>query len=118
MAGSFDGALCNVLALDPLSCFSRPHLTGAGDDTDGTTAEDRRIPFDTMPAGLKFLAGVDDEAARHGTFEHNAAKCPSYATSNGLDSVVLAFLDGNLRSSSAARSWMRSGNVEVLSGNV
>lgn len=138
--GSFDGSVCDALTGGSALCFGRPHLvvTGSGDDTSGTVAEDRRIPFDLMPGGVpstpKFLAWMDDEAARHGTFEHNPDKCEDYAKDEGLDpaiyqdrcadqlvwldSVVLAFLDGNLRGSSAARQWMRSGNVEMLSGEV
>lgn len=132
VTGSFDGTLCSALAADPSLCFSRPHLllTGRGDDTNATTAEDRLIPFALMPAGEKFFAWIDDEAAVHRTFNHQSSDCASFAQANGLDparcddhliwmdSMVLAFLDAYLRGSVGAQSWLRSGNIKLLSGSV
>lgn len=134
--GSFDGSLCKMMAQDPSLCFSRPHLTvtGMGDDTSDTVAEGRRVPFELMPTGQKFLGWIKDEAARHTTFDHNPDACERHLKQEGLDealaakrckahlvwleSVVVAFLDATLRSSSRARSYLSSDAPKTLSAGV
>lgn len=133
---SFDGSLCKMMAQDPSLCFSRPHLTvtGVGDDTSETVAEDRRVSFETMPGGQKFLAWITDEAARHTTFDHNLEACERYVRQESLDeqlyatrckahliwleSVVIAFLDGALRASPRARTYLGSDAPKTLSEGV
>lgn len=130
---SFDGTWCAQLAADPASCFSRPHLviTGMGDDTNDSVAEERRASFEALPTGLKFMGWVKDEAARHGTFDHNPETCLRYAKQEELDEVhymkrcpeiltwieaaTLAFLDANLRDSAPARAYLRSQAPALLS---
>lgn len=64
-------------------------ITGTGDDTGAEQSEDRRVPFDNMPAGEKYLLYVDDPRATHETF--------GLQTESPITTIVagvsLAFLD-------------------------
>lgn len=122
---SYDGSQCPSTT-NPELCLTRPVLlaTGAGDDTGdaatGSVAENRKTVFEHLPAGQKYLFYINDESARHGTFEHNTKGCSTYARNNGidqarcstyltwLDSVVLAFLDANLKDHPPAKAYLAS----------
>lgn len=129
---SFTGAGCNALAIDPSLCLTRPHLvlSGVGDDTGDSVAENRRRTFDLMPAGDKYLLWLLEEAARHTSFEFEVDACATYAASQMLDpavyparcetylawlrSALLAFLDAHVRDSATARAYLASENLSVL----
>ena len=126
---SFTGEGCRDLADDPSLCLTRPHffLTGAGDDTSGHTAEDRRASFSLLPNGDKFLFWNSEEGARHTTFEHKPDSCENYDGPGSVSpdrcqvyltwqhSSIIAFLDATTLDLEAAREYLNSENVETLS---
>lgn len=113
-------------------CLSRPHLfvSGRGDDTGDTIAEGRRASFDLVPAGDKYRLWIDDEAARHSTFEHKTDACTTWIAQNGGDvarcstfiawqrSAIFAFLDAYVRELPAAKAYLASDNLATLSAGV
>jgi predicted dienelactone hydrolase len=115
--------------LDSFDAIERPtlSLTGVGDDT-AVVAEDRRLPFERMMPGEKYLGWITDESARHTMFELGLEGCERYAADEGLDparctrfrpwlvSAALAFLDAQLRDDAEARAYLASDDLEVLSG--
>ncbi len=131
--GSFTGEFCRGLATDPSLCLTRPHLflTGIGDDTAAHVAENRRRSFELAPmTGTHLIGWVDDEAARHTTFNYETAACERYAATEGLDaarcaehlvwlrSAALAFLDATVRDSARARAYLGASDLTILSGGV
>jgi hypothetical protein len=121
-AASFDASACLATGADARTCLGRPHLflTGAGDDTNGVTAETRRDPYDLAPAGDKHLFWILEEAARHGTFELDPGPCTTYSTGAMLDparcldyeewlsNVMVAFLDAHVRALPDAALYLES----------
>jgi len=111
--------------------ISRPTLTlsGVGDDTD-VVAENRRVPFERMMSGDKYLGWITDESARHTTFDLELGGCERYAADTALDparctmfrpwllSAALAFLDAELREDAIARDYLASDALEILSSGV
>lgn len=106
---------------------ARPTLvnTGVGDDTN-VLGVNRARAFDFMPAGDKFRFYLLEPAARHATFDQNGDACATYSGQQGLDagrcptyqrwlaSSALAFLDAYARDSAAARAYLASDNLTVL----
>ena len=118
--------------IDPsFDAISRPVLTlsGVGDDTD-VVAENRRVPFERMMSGEKYLGWITDESARHTTFDLELGGCERYAVDSALDparctmfrpwlrSAALAFLDAELREDARAREYLTSDALEILSAGV
>jgi|GEM_PF-3215052 len=128
-AQSFTGDGCIRLAEDPAHCLTRPHLimTGAGDDTTGHVAEDRREAYVQLPEGDKYLFWNTEEAARHTTFEHKADACERYDGPGAVDaarcqtyliwsrSAILAFLDAHTRADASASAYLVGDSLELLS---
>jgi len=110
--------------------IDRPHLTlsGVGDMTPEAEALPRREPFELMMPGEKYRFWNTEPAARHSTFDHTPMDCRDYQTNRGddvarcdeylrwLDAAALAFADAQLRDSQAARDWLASDNLSVLTG--
>ena len=117
------------LAADASVCLTRPHLiaSGAGDDTSGTVAEDRRAAFSQAPVTDKYLYWNTAEAARHTTFEFKPRSCERYMGPGAVDaarcetyiewlrSATLAFLDAYTRNDEAARAYLLSDDLVILS---
>jgi hypothetical protein len=113
--------------------ISRPVLvaTGDGDNTcgnpatgcTGTSPTVRRIAYDLMPAGNKYLMHIHDTDTFHGLFGFNIAECISRGVAPGkcngfrqwLTSSALAFLDAHVRGSIVARNWLLGGFIEQAS---
>jgi hypothetical protein len=116
--------------------ISRPVLvvTGDGDNTctppgtciGGTPPSVRRIAYDRMPAGDKYLMYIRDTDTFHGLFGFNIAECVSIgvgvakcnAFRQWLSSSALAFLDAHVRGSATARTWLQSGFIKQASAGV
>lgn len=96
----------------------RPHLTltGAGDDTNGSVAENRRLPFELMPAGDKYRGWITEESARHTLYNAETQACEDFGETAArceemigwLASVAVAFLDAYVRDDPAAAAYLRS----------
>jgi len=126
---SYTGEGCLAMAEEPALCLTRPHLvlTGAGDDTTGTVAEDRRAAYDLLPTGDKYLFWNTEEAGRHTLFEYKPDSCLSYSGPGAVDpsrcetylkwqrSAVLAFLDAYIHEDAAAIDYLNSNNIQTLS---
>ena len=116
--------------------IERPVLTisGTGDNDcvypgsclTGDSPSRRRVPFDLMPRGGKyelFVRSVDLSHQHIGTLD--TAACAAQGTSqarcsnfeNWLRATVLAFLDANLRSVAAARTWLQNDLIQPASAN-
>jgi hypothetical protein len=115
--------------------ISRPVLVGTGDgdntcnvggDCLGTSPSVRRIAYDLMPAGNKYLMHIHDTDTFLGLFGFNIAECVSRGVAPGkcnafrqwLSSSALAFLDWHVRGSLAARNWLLSDSIGQASGGV
>jgi acetyl esterase/lipase len=115
--------------------ISRPVLvaTGDGDNTcnpafgcSGTSPSMRRIAYDLMPPGNKYLMHIHDIETFHGLFGFNIAECISRGVAAGkcnafrqwLTSSTLAFLDAHVRGSIAARNWLLGGFIQQASAGV
>jgi hypothetical protein len=116
--------------------ISRPVLfgTGDGDSTCGNSSADclgtspsvRRIPYELMPAGDKYLMHIHDTDTFHGLFGFNLAECASRGVAPAkcnsfrqwLTSSALAFLDAHVRNSSLAKTWLASGFIRQASAGV
>lgn len=117
--------------------IARPVLlaTGAGDNDcrepstcrQGDTPSRRRVPFEVMPNGGKYLMFVNSVKISHdfvGSLDTAGcaaagvapAQCTNFA--DWLRAAVLAFLDANLKESRAALVWLREGLVKDASRNV
>ena len=126
---SYTGEGCVDAADDASYCLTRPHLimTGAGDDTSGTVAEDRREAYTRLPGTDKYLIWNTEEAARHTTFELKPDSCEGYTGPGAVDaercqtyvtwlqSAVIAFLDAYTRDDALAKAYLASDNVVTLS---
>ncbi len=129
---SMEGDGDDGFTADSFRPIARPHLTlsGVGDITPEAPALPRRVPFDVMMPGDKYRFWNTELAARHATFNHEVTACQDFQTTNGgelarcsvylawLDSAALAFADAQLRDLPAARAWLASDNLAILSGNV
>jgi hypothetical protein len=129
IAQSYTGELCRMSDFEPAYCLTRPHLvlTGAGDDTSGTTAEDRRDAYTQVPEGDKYLLWNTEEAARHTVFEFRPDSCESYDGPGAVDaarcqvyvrwleSAAIAFLDAYTRDDASAQAYLASDNLVTLS---
>jgi acetyl esterase/lipase len=112
--------------------ISRPVLAGTGDgdntcnpaaECSGTSPSVRRISYDQMPTGGKYLMHIHDTDTFHGLFGFNIAECVSRGVAPGkcnafrqwLASSALAFLDAHVRGSVAAKGWLLGGYIEQAS---
>ncbi len=87
--------------------------TASGDNTD-TPSANRVIPFSLMPAGNKFLMFINDPATSHSTFNlEDAATSPQF--SQWITSTALAFLDGYVKELPAARAYLATQNLSMVS---
>jgi hypothetical protein len=115
--------------------ISRPVLvgTGDGDNTcnatggcEGTSPSVRRIAYDLMPSGDKYLMHIHDTDTFHGLFGFNIAECISRGVAPGkcnafrqwLASSALAFLDAHVRGSVTAKAWLAGGFIQQASAGV
>jgi hypothetical protein len=118
---------------DPLE---RPVLVATGDgdsncDPRGdcmpgaNPAYARRVGFNRMPGGNKYLLYIQDAEAYHGMFGLDEdcvaqglspAKCQAF--SDWLTSGALAFLDAHVRRSAVAYAWLQNGLIEAASNKV
>lgn len=117
--------------------MERPVLlaTGAGDNNcvpaaaclKGDTPMRRRVAFELMPAGGKYLMFVNSVRMSHdflGTLDTNACEqagiepslCANFR--EWLHSAVLAFLDAHLRNLAPAQAWIRGGLIREASGSL
>ncbi len=88
-------------------------VTGSDDGSilgDGTKAEDRRLPFENMPAGQKYLVVFDGgDHAIFGGSEFRQRR-PGTTRDTGIQAGVmagtLAFWSAYLRQDDAAREWL------------
>jgi len=84
------------------------HLTGTKDDSPlfGTTAKDRRYPFDHTKGPGQWLITFAD--ATHMTFSgRGAAKHLDY-----IRQITLIFWDAHLKHDAAAKKWLTDGTLE------
>ena len=88
-------------------------VTGSEDASilgDGTKAEDRRLPFENMPPGQKYLVVFDggDHAVFGGSEFRQRRPGKSLDTSiqSGVMAGTLAFWSAYLRQDEAARAWL------------
>ena len=88
-------------------------VTGSEDASilgDGTKAEDRRLPFENMPAGQKYL--VVFEGGDHAVFggsefrQRRPGKSLDTSIQTGVMAGTLAFWSAYLRQDEAARTWL------------
>jgi hypothetical protein len=116
--------------------ISRPVLVGTGDGDNtcgnsptsclGTPPSVRRIPYELMPAGDKYLMHIHDTDTFHGLFGFNIAECISRGVAPGkcsafrqwLASSALAFLDAHVRGSVAAKNWLLGGFIQQASAGI
>ncbi|MEM7233659.1 MAG: acetylxylan esterase [Planctomycetota bacterium] len=113
---------------DSFDFVDRPHMsiTGAGDDTGGTVAENRRGAYMNMPEGDKYIAWIEDEAARHGTFQFKTDACLRHGAEEArcdehlkwVRSAGLAFLDAYVRRDPVAIDYLGSDKLERLSAGL
>ncbi|MBX7192373.1 MAG: hypothetical protein K1X94_09955 [Sandaracinaceae bacterium] len=132
LAASMEGVGDDGFPEDGFDAMSRPHLTlsGMGDDTPEATAEWRLLPFERMMPGDKFRLWIEDEQARHESFDHNAEACVTYVSARSgdvsvceqhlawLESAALAFVDAYARDRPEAHAWLASDAIITLSGGV
>lgn len=118
------------------SNITRPVLVGTGDGDNtcgnspatciGTSPSVRRIPYELMPPGDKYLVHIHDTDTFHGLFGFNIADCVSRGVAPGkcnafrqwLASSALAFLDAHVRNSNLAKAWLSGGFIRQASGGV
>jgi hypothetical protein len=110
---------------DSFATLDRPILMGTGlSDGDVGEPESRLGAFDLIPPGERWLIYLDDPGARHGLFGGSVAPCIDEIGDPArceelrawLAATVLAFLDDQLRDVAAARAWIESDSVEIVSG--
>ena len=85
-------------------------LSGAGDTTSSTQADDRRATYELLPAGPFALIWVDDENTRHTTFDLSPDSCRRAGGTadrcteivNGIGRSAVAFLQEALTSGDIA----------------
>jgi predicted dienelactone hydrolase len=132
LAASMEGVGDDGFPEDGFDAMSRPHLTlsGTGDDTPEAMASWRRLPFERMLPGDKHRLWIDDEQARHETFDHSTDACVTYVTARSgdttvcdrhlvwLESAALAFVDAHARDRAQAHAWLASDALVTLSGGV
>jgi hypothetical protein len=108
--------------------------TGDGDNTCGNSPAEclgtppsvRRIPYELMPLGDKYLMHIHDTDTFHGLFGFNIAECVSRGVPPGkcnafrqwLASSTLAFLDAHVRNSNLAKAWLLGGFIQQASAGV
>ncbi|GJM08589.1 MAG: hypothetical protein DHS20C11_08650 [Lysobacteraceae bacterium] len=112
--------------------ITRPVLvgTGAGDNSctprfscdNGSPPRTRRIPFQRMPAGDKYLMYIRDVQAAHVMFGMEVSACMAQVDparcmefEDWLGSSAHAFLDAYLRDNAAALQWL-DGELQLLTG--
>jgi acetyl esterase/lipase len=116
--------------------ISRPVLVGTGDGDNtcgntptecvGTSPSVRRIAYDLMPTGNKYLMHIRDTDTFHALFGFNIAECVSRGVAPGkcgafrqwLASSALAFLDGHVRGRISAKTWLLGGFIQQASAGV
>ena len=116
--------------------ITRPMLVGTGDGDNtcgnspaaciGTSPSIRRIPYELMPPGDKYLMHIHDTDTFHGLFGFNIAECVSTGVAPGkcaafrqwLASSTLAFLDAHVRNSNLAKAWLLGGFIQQASAGV
>ena len=88
-------------------------VTGSEDASilgDGTKAEDRRLPFENMPAGQKYLVVFDggDHAIFGGSDfrQRRSGKSRDTSIQTGVMAGTLAFWSAYLRQDEVAREWL------------
>lgn len=88
-------------------------VTGSEDASilgDGTKAKDRRLPFENMPTGQKYLAVFDggDHAIFGGSEfrQRRPSKALDASIQSGVMAGTLAFWSAYLRQDEAAREWL------------
>ena len=132
LAASMEGVGDDGFPEDGFDAMSRPHLTlsGTGDVTPEAMAAWRRLPFERMMPGDKHRLWIDDEQARHESFDHSRDACVTYVTARSgdtsvcerhllwLESAALAFVDAYARERPEARVWLASDAIVTLSGGV
>ena len=98
-------------------------ITGGEDGSildDGTRFEDRRLPYENMPTGQKYLVVFD--GGDHMVFGGHAlgARRPETARDKKIQSDVmtgtLAFWNATLAQDAAARSWLENGGYKATLG--
>jgi predicted dienelactone hydrolase len=115
----------------------RPVLmaTGSGDNNctpraqcrSGDTPMRRRVAYELMPAGGKYLLFINSVRISHEFLETldtqaceqagaEAALCSNFR--DWLRSAVHAFLDAHLRNLAEAQTWMRSGLIRAASAEI
>ena len=95
----------------------RPDLTQSGDgDLAAERPADRIKPFELMPPGDKFRMFIADPNTSHATFNLRNEAHPQFVAY--VRSTGLAFFDAYLRGLPEAQAWLRSGSLEVVSGQV
>lgn len=116
--------------------ITRPMFVGTGDGDNtcgnspaaclGTSPSIRRIPYELMPPGDKYLMHIHDTDTFHGLFGFNIAECVSRGVAPGkcnafrqwLASSTLAFLDAHVRNSNLAKTWLLGGLIQQASAGV
>jgi hypothetical protein len=95
----------------------KPDLTQSGDgDNTEELAVDRIKPFDLMPAGDKFKMYIADPNTPHETFNLNNPAQPAFVSF--VRSTGVAFFDAYLKGLPVAQSYLGSGSLEAVSGNI
>ena len=98
-------------------------ITGTADGSilgDGTTPEDRSLPYDNMLAGQKYLAVFD--GGDHMVFGGHALRVRRPETprdkkiQNDVMAGTLAYWNATLKQDSAARSWLERGGFKASLG--
>ena len=95
------------------------HMTGTEDKSPigDTTAAQRRIPFDCIPAHGQYL--VTFKGADHMVFSGRAFARPrpdDGPTHERIETLTLAFWDATLRGDAQAKAWLASGAGAWLGG--
>jgi len=90
-------------------------MTGDGDEkpANDMTGADRRLAYDYMPAGDKYLwySTLEHEDVKHSTFnleDATSSEADLVALSAALTSTAVAFVDAFVRDDAAAADWLAS----------
>jgi len=94
-------------------------LTGTKDNSPigGTSAEDRRIPYDGIVSPHQYLVNV--EGADHGVFGGRAFRPPNEGDKQQqemIEMVATRFLDSYLKRDAAASKWLDEGGAAAYLG--
>lgn len=88
--------------------------TASGDATD-TPPANRVAPFPLLPPGNKHMMFINDVLATHESFGLVNATSPQFDPL--ISSTALAFMDGYVKGLPAARAYLTSAHLQVMSGN-